>query len=130
MLLPKDLTHLSAVGMAVLLSVLASGVQVKAEENIFSQNYTNKATVEYAAAQDTKPMCLEKLLNKLHKKSVIYRALAQRWERARRLRYRTCVRSQSPTNCEKIIWKTNPYRKRLLLTNKQIWMIEQRYDYY
>ncbi|MDJ0734607.1 MAG: hypothetical protein QNJ47_11170 [Nostocaceae cyanobacterium] len=130
MLLRKDLTHLSAVGMALLLSVLASGAQVKAQENLFSQNYTNKATVEYTVAQDTKPIYLKTLLDKLRKQSVIYRALAQRWERERRLTYRTCVRSASPSHCEKIIWKPNPYRKRILLTNKQIWMIEQRYDYY
>ncbi|MDJ0619668.1 MAG: hypothetical protein QNJ63_23495 [Calothrix sp. MO_192.B10] len=130
MLLQKALMQLSAVGMAVLVSVLTSGAQVKAEENIFNQNHTNKSTVEYTVAQVPKPMCLKTLLDKLHKRSVIYRALAQRWERERRVKYRTCVRRASPSHCERIIWQPNPYRKRILLTNKQIWMIEQRYDYY
>ncbi len=130
MLRHKGLMKLSAVGMTVIVSILVNGISAKAEETILNQS-DNKVKVEYTLAQHhPQPMCIKTLVDKLHKHSVIYQALARRWERERRLTYRACVREASPSHCEKIIWQPNPYKKRILLTNKQIWMLEQRYDYY
>ncbi|MDJ0677950.1 MAG: hypothetical protein QNJ36_21625 [Calothrix sp. MO_167.B42] len=130
MLQHKGLFKLSVVGMTAVVGILVNGISAKAEETILNQSH-NKVKVEYRLAQHPKPpTCIKTLVDQLHKHSVIYQALAKRWEGERRLTYRACVRGASPTHCEKILWQPNPYKKRILLTNKQIWMLEQRYDYY
>ncbi|MDJ0618567.1 MAG: hypothetical protein QNJ63_17785 [Calothrix sp. MO_192.B10] len=136
MLLRKGLMQLSAVGMAVLVSVLTSATQVKAEENILKQNDTSKATVEYTIAQYGR-RGRRISLGRLYRQRAYYRRLARRWERGRSYRYRICRRSGGSRRwCQRHYYRLNPYTRRIWGVNRQIWRLErgddgyQYYDYY
>ncbi|WP_088243578.1 hypothetical protein [Calothrix rhizosoleniae] len=130
MLLRKALMQVSAVGMAVLVSVLTSGAQVKAEENILTQNNTNKSAVESTVAQY--PRRGRRIaLQRLYQQRSYYRRLARRWERTRNYRYRICRRNGGSWRwCRRAYWRENPYAARIWRINRRIWRLERGYDYY
>ncbi|MDJ0677951.1 MAG: hypothetical protein QNJ36_21630 [Calothrix sp. MO_167.B42] len=129
MLLRKALMQLSAVGMAVLVSVLTSGTQVKAEENVLTQNHTNQSTVEYTVAQYRRGR--QVALQHLYRQRRYYRRLARRWGRGRNYRYRICRRNGGSRRwCQRHYWRRNPYTARIWRINRQIWRLERGYEYY
>ncbi len=130
MLLRKALMQLSAVGMAVLVSVLTTGAQVKAEENVLTQNDTNKSAVDYTVAQYRRGG-RRIALQRLYEQRAYYRRLARRWGRERGRRYRICRRNgNSRRFCQRHYWRRNPYAARIWRINRRIWRLERDYEYY
>jgi hypothetical protein len=130
MLLRKNLVKLSTVGMAVLVSMLTSGAQVKAEETFLNQSDTGKVNVEYTVAQ-YRGRGQRTSLQRLYQQRSYYQNLARRWQEGRSLRYRICLRGGGSRRlCARHYWRRNPYTARILRINRQIWRLERGYNYY